>query len=183
MGLSVALLVLIILIIFYFTGHSSSSGDAKFQAGHSSATDVMNALVHIFSIVVTIVVVAVPEGLPLAVTLTLTYSMRKMMMDNALVRRLADCETMGSATTICSDKTGTLTTNQMTVVESSVAGTIHLTEEREMQPAKSLTELTVPRHFPKHYRKRLRTNIFQPGSSRFAEWEALQSSRPWKRVS
>nr|GMC64894.1 calcium-transporting ATPase 10, plasma membrane-type-like isoform X1 [Ipomoea batatas] len=62
---------------------------------------------------VTIVVVAVPEGLPLAVTLTLAYSMRKMMADKALVRRLSACETMGSATTICSDKTGTLTLNQV----------------------------------------------------------------------
>ncbi|MCO5602780.1 hypothetical protein L7F22_056918 [Adiantum nelumboides] len=85
-GLSVALLVLVILIVFYFTGHSSSSGDPKFVAGKTSATDVLDALVHIFSIAVTIIVVAVPEGLPLAVTLTLAYSMRKMMKDNALVR-------------------------------------------------------------------------------------------------
>ncbi|KAI5436496.1 hypothetical protein KIW84_022839 [Lathyrus oleraceus] len=73
-----------------------------------------------FTIAVTIVVVAVPEGLPLAVTLTLAYSMRKMMKDKALVRRLSACETMGSATTICSDKTGTLTLNQMTVDEAYV---------------------------------------------------------------
>lgn len=59
----------------------------------------------------TIIVVAVPEGLPLAVTLTLAYSMHKMMDDRALVRNLSACETMGSATTICSDKTGTLTMN------------------------------------------------------------------------
>ncbi|KAG6391129.1 hypothetical protein SASPL_148880 [Salvia splendens] len=71
---------------------------------------------------VTIVVVAVPEGLPLAVTLTLAYSMKKMMADKALVRRLSACETMGSATTICSDKTGTLTLNRMTVVEAYVCG-------------------------------------------------------------
>ncbi|DBA78916.1 TPA: hypothetical protein ACH3X1_008797 [Trebouxia sp. C0004] len=71
---------------------------------------------------VTIVVVAVPEGLPLAVTISLAYSMKKMMKDNNFVRVLAACETMGGATAICSDKTGTLTENRMTVVEGWFAG-------------------------------------------------------------
>ncbi|XP_075485614.1 calcium-transporting ATPase 1-like [Primulina tabacum] len=75
-----------------------------------------------FAIAVTIVVVAVPEGLPLAVTLSLAFAMKKMMNDRALVRHLAACETMGSATTICSDKTGTLTTNHMTVVKACICG-------------------------------------------------------------
>ncbi|XP_012275642.1 plasma membrane calcium-transporting ATPase 2 isoform X2 [Orussus abietinus] len=69
---------------------------------------------------VTVLVVAVPEGLPLAVTLSLAYSVKKMMKDNNLVRHLDACETMGNATAICSDKTGTLTTNRMTVVRSYI---------------------------------------------------------------
>ncbi|XP_047955968.1 calcium-transporting ATPase 2, plasma membrane-type-like [Salvia hispanica] len=77
-------------------------------------------LLDYFAIAVTIVVVAVPEGLPLAVTLSLAFAMKKMMNDKALVRHLAACETMGSATSICSDKTGTLTTNHMTVVKACI---------------------------------------------------------------
>jgi Ca2+-transporting ATPase len=74
-------------------------------------------------IAVTIVVVAVPEGLPLAVTISLAYSVKKMMKDNNLVRHLAACETMGGATNICSDKTGTLTLNEMRVVKANIANT------------------------------------------------------------
>ena len=67
-------------------------------------------------------VVAVPEGLPLAVMIALAYSMRQMIRDSVLVRELAACETMGSVTTICSDKTGTLTENRMTVVAAWLFG-------------------------------------------------------------
>ncbi|KAE7999720.1 hypothetical protein FH972_004125 [Carpinus fangiana] len=77
-------------------------------------------MLEFFAVSVTIIVVAVPEGLPLAVTLSLAFAMKKMMNDKALVRHLAACETMGSATSICSDKTGTLTTNHMTVVKSCI---------------------------------------------------------------
>jgi len=66
-----------------------------------------------FMIAVTIIVVAVPEGLPMSVTLSLAYSMRKMTAANNLVRRMHACETIGAATVICSDKTGTLTQNKM----------------------------------------------------------------------
>ena len=68
-------------------------------------------------IAVTLVVVAVPEGLPMAVTLSLAYSMRKMLATNNLVRRMHACETMGAATVICTDKTGTLTQNEMRVFD------------------------------------------------------------------
>ncbi|OMO62104.1 Cation-transporting P-type ATPase [Corchorus capsularis] len=73
------------------------------------------SLLNFFAIAVTIIVVAVPEGLPLAVTLSLAFAMKKLMNDKALVRHLSACETMGSATSICTDKTGTLTTNHMVV--------------------------------------------------------------------
>ena len=76
-----------------------------------------------FIFAVTIVVVAVPEGLPLAVTISLAYSMNKMVKDNNFVRVLAACETMGGATAICSDKTGTLTENKMTVVKTVISAT------------------------------------------------------------
>ncbi|XP_044161754.1 plasma membrane calcium-transporting ATPase 3 isoform X1 [Bufo gargarizans] len=81
--------------------------------------------VKFFIIGVTVLVVAVPEGLPLAVTISLAYSVKKMMKDNNLVRHLDACETMGNATAICSDKTGTLTTNRMTVVQSYIGDLIH----------------------------------------------------------
>uniref|UniRef100_A0A6Q2Y1W6 Calcium-transporting ATPase n=1 Tax=Esox lucius TaxID=8010 RepID=A0A6Q2Y1W6_ESOLU len=77
--------------------------------------------VKFFIIGVTVLVVAVPEGLPLAVTISLAYSVKKMMKDNNLVRHLDACETMGNATAICSDKTGTLTMNRMTVVQAYLA--------------------------------------------------------------
>ncbi|KAM3872457.1 plasma membrane calcium-transporting ATPase 3b isoform 2-T2 [Diretmus argenteus] len=80
--------------------------------------------VKFFIIGVTVLVVAVPEGLPLAVTISLAYSVKKMMKDNNLVRHLDACETMGNATAICSDKTGTLTTNRMTVVQTFI-GDVH----------------------------------------------------------
>nr|AAL17949.1 type IIB calcium ATPase [Medicago truncatula] len=72
-------------------------------------------LLDYFAIAVTIIVVAIPEGLPLAVTLSLAFAMKKLMNDRALVRHLSACETMGSASCICTDKTGTLTTNHMVV--------------------------------------------------------------------
>jgi Ca2+ transporting ATPase len=74
-----------------------------------------NLLVEAFIVAVSIIVVAVPEGLPLAVTIALAYSVGKMKEENNLVRYLQACETMGGADNICSDKTGTLTKNIMAV--------------------------------------------------------------------
>ncbi|WP_204102395.1 MULTISPECIES: calcium-translocating P-type ATPase, PMCA-type [Spirulina sp. CCY15215] len=75
------------------------------------------ALLEYFMVAVTIIVVAVPEGLPMSVTLSLAYSMKRMADSNNLVRRMHACETIGAATVICSDKTGTLTQNKMRVHE------------------------------------------------------------------
>lgn len=71
---------------------------------------------------VTLIVVSVPEGLPMSVTLSLALSMRKMLKNNNLVRRMHACETMGAATVICTDKTGTLTQNKMQVYEARFSG-------------------------------------------------------------
>lgn len=73
-------------------------------------------------IAVTLIVVAVPEGLPMAVTLSLAYSMQRMLKTNNLVRKMHACETMGAATVICTDKTGTLTQNQMQVYDTNFFG-------------------------------------------------------------
>ncbi|OMO96364.1 Cation-transporting P-type ATPase [Corchorus olitorius] len=118
-GLTVAALVLLVLLIRYFTGHTKDeNGRREFNGfGKTKSDDVMNSVVAIVAAAVTIVVVAIPEGLPLAVTLTLAYSMKRMMRDHAMVRKLSACETMGSATVICTDKTGTLTLNEMKVTE------------------------------------------------------------------
>ncbi|RLN26801.1 hypothetical protein BBJ28_00015004 [Nothophytophthora sp. Chile5] len=85
-------------------------------------------ILHTFLIGVTIIVVAIPEGLPLAVTISLSYSTKKMLHDNNLIRVLAACETMGNVTSICSDKTGTLTENKMTVVQGWVLGKLFKSE-------------------------------------------------------
>ncbi|EGG17786.1 P-type ATPase [Cavenderia fasciculata] len=112
-GLSAAVLLLLIVIPKYFIEKKVNKEDI----GSNAASDVTQMVIG----AITIVVVAVPEGLPLAVTMALAYGMLKMYKENNLVRHLASCETMGSATNICSDKTGTLTQNVMTVVTGHVA--------------------------------------------------------------
>lgn len=82
--------------------------------------ELLNHLSEFLIAAITVVVVAVPEGLPMAVTLALAFATNRMLKDNNLVRVLASCETMGRVTSICSDKTGTLTENRMTVVRSNL---------------------------------------------------------------
>eukprot|EP00698_Gefionella_okellyi_P009388 TRINITY_DN2382_c0_g1_i1.p1 TRINITY_DN2382_c0_g1~~TRINITY_DN2382_c0_g1_i1.p1 ORF type:complete len:1134 (+),score=253.49 TRINITY_DN2382_c0_g1_i1:140-3541(+) len=121
-GLTVAVVTFAALLIIWGVTKVNSNG-----WNISYLADV----VQFFIIAVTIVVVAVPEGLPLAVTIALAYSMKKMMIEKNLVRHLDACETMGGVTQICSDKTGTLTTNQMEVIQAFVGETFlpehHLT--------------------------------------------------------
>lgn len=91
-------------------------GDADFSSGNGwigFVTYILNTVM----IAVTLIVVAVPEGLPMSVTLSLAFSMRKLMKENTLPRTMHSCETMGATSVICTDKTGTLTQNKMQVVE------------------------------------------------------------------
>ncbi|KAF9585214.1 hypothetical protein BGW38_003378 [Lunasporangiospora selenospora] len=115
LGSMAAALMLVIQIIRYFVTFKKNGVTPP-------SAEIVQAMVRIIISAVTVIVVAVPEGLPLAVTLALAFATTRMLQDNNLVRVLAACETMGNATTICSDKTGTLTQNRMTVV----AGTIGL---------------------------------------------------------
>ena len=81
--------------------------------------DLIGAILNIFMIAVTLIVVSVPEGLPMSVTLSLALSMNRMLKTNNLVRKMHACETMGATTVICTDKTGTLTQNQMQVYQTN----------------------------------------------------------------
>ncbi|XP_012865844.1 PREDICTED: plasma membrane calcium-transporting ATPase 2 isoform X3 [Dipodomys ordii] len=117
--------ITVIILVLYFTVDTFVVNKKPWLA---ECTPVyVQYFVKFFIIGVTVLVVAVPEGLPLAVTISLAYSVKKMMKDNNLVRHLDACETMGNATAICSDKTGTLTTNRMTVVQAYV-GDVHYKE-------------------------------------------------------
>ena len=106
-----AALVVVGRLLIYFLG------DNSMEWAH-----IMAYVLQTLMIAVTLIVVAVPEGLPMAVTLSLAYSMRRMLKTNNLVRKMHACETMGATTVICTDKTGTLTQNQMSVEETQFYG-------------------------------------------------------------
>jgi P-type Ca2+ transporter type 2C len=112
LGLAAGLLLFVVLFIKFLAQLSSIDGGSEEKG---------QRFLSIFIVAVTIVVVAVPEGLPLAVTLALAFATTRMLRDNNLVRLLRACETMGNATTICSDKTGTLTQNKMSVVAGTLS--------------------------------------------------------------
>ena len=97
-GIVFAIATFAALVIRIFTDHGNAPNKTQLSKGFISA----------FILCITVVVVAIPEGLPLAVTISLAYSTKKMYDDKCSIRQLAACETMGNATTICSDKTGNL---------------------------------------------------------------------------
>ncbi|KAK6529237.1 hypothetical protein TWF281_008418 [Arthrobotrys megalospora] len=115
-GGAAALLLFVVLLIRFLANLKNFEGSADEKA---------QRFIQILITAITIVVVAVPEGLPLAVTLALAFATTRMLRDNNLVRVLRSCETMGNATTVCSDKTGTLTQNKMTVVAGVLGKDLH----------------------------------------------------------
>ena len=108
-GITVSVLVFIALLVYEI--HNGLD---------LSSTEGISHLITMFMLAVTLIVMAVPEGLPMSISLALAYSMRKMTAQNALVRRMHACETMGASTVICTDKTGTLTQNKMKVSECTL---------------------------------------------------------------
>ncbi|CAK6439756.1 unnamed protein product [Pipistrellus nathusii] len=119
-GLIMSAITVLILILYFVIDNFVIQG----KSWLAECTPIyIQYFVKFFIIGITVLVVAVPEGLPLAVTISLAYSVKKMMKDNNLVRHLDACETMGNATAICSDKTGTLTMNRMTVVQAYIGNT------------------------------------------------------------
>lgn len=109
---AIAVLIVVGRLIIYFV-----QGDASF-ADTTGIVDFIKYLLDTIMIAVTLIVVAVPEGLPMAVTLSLAFSMKRLMKQNTLPRTMHACETMGATSVICTDKTGTLTKNKMEVYET-----------------------------------------------------------------
>lgn len=108
----IAALIVVGRLIYYFSSGSAPSGSMDIL-------DFLSYTLNSIMLAVTLIVVAVPEGLPMSVTISLALSMRKMLKENNLVRKLHACETMGATTVICTDKTGTLTKNKLRVMEDS----------------------------------------------------------------
>ena len=126
LGGAAALLLLVVLLIKFL---------AALKDNDNSPSEKGSQFMDILIQAITIVVVAVPEGLPLAVTLALAFAMTRMIKQNNLVRVLRSCETMGNATTICSDKTGTLTQNKMSVVAGTVGTSLRFGDRKIAEDA------------------------------------------------
>ena len=137
-GLISAIITILVLIIYII--YDSIIGEINFLS-----IQALKMLVNAFMIGITILVMAVPEGLPLAVTIALAFSLGKLREENNLVKQLSSCEIMGGANNICSDKTGTLTKNLLSVTNIFI-------ENSEKEPNKrTFTEAIRPDTFEKFY--------------------------------
>ncbi len=110
-----AVIIVIGRMIWFFASNGMDFGSSEYWV------ELVSYFLSTIMIAVTLIVVAVPEGLPMSVTLSLAFSMRKLMKTNTLPRTMHACETMGAASVICTDKTGTLTKNQMEVAEAKIS--------------------------------------------------------------
>ena len=134
--------------------------------------DIVNKFLKILILCVSIIVVAIPEGLPLAVTLSLAFSIKKLMDRNNLVRKMHACETMGGANYICTDKTGTLTENQMYIV-NLITSNKDINIKRNIESIDVGTISSTP--IDKNYGKKLRNN-YNLIIDNEKYWEILQMS-------
>ncbi|KAJ6166818.1 hypothetical protein N7470_002265 [Penicillium chermesinum] len=128
LGSGAAIVLFLVLLIRFLVDLPDNTGSAAVKGAE---------FVDILIVAVTVIVVAIPEGLPLAVTLALAFATTRMVKENNLVRVLRACETMGNATVICSDKTGTLTQNKMTVVAGTWGADQRFSRPSEVQAESS----------------------------------------------
>lgn len=153
---SAAALLLFFILFMRFLANLKKGGELHDLTPAQKGSRFMN----IFIVGITVIVVAVPEGLPLAVTLALAFATTRMAKDGNLVRVLRACETMGSATAVCSDKTGTLTENRMTVVKGFLGSTF-FDEAESVGPSDSETDvdLAIANECSEELKKDVLTNI------------------------
>lgn len=188
LGTSAGLILFIALMIRYFVqlGIDKDDGTPTLDASKYG-----RKFIDILIISVTIIVVAVPEGLPLAVTLALAFATRRMSNRNLLVRILGSCETMANATCVCTDKTGTLTQNKMNVVAGCIGCDLQFQDKIKFEvdnsaPSDDLVVMEdMSSQLPSSVRKLLTDSIcinstaFIPDQSDPVEEEEEPVEKPW----